>query len=556
MLEQTLNRLKAFIALVFFFASLATMEVAPAASEKRQALLQEAIASELSCYPLPTLSFLKQEPILEFREFCLASIYDRFGNIPLWVEETGPTNKGWIIYSFLKQSWAHGLDPKEYQIEIIAGLWLEKGPEQLARLDLLLSYNLVKYIHDLSYGRLKIYDSYPSLFAEAANPAFNPVKAMEAALLSRSLVTFLRSLAPDHRYYTELQEALLYYGKKINSSAFITIATGPLIRPGADDPRIPAIKQILATEGFLTASAGSSIYYDQELVTAITAFQKRHGLKDDGVIGPQTVSMLNLTPPQKIEIIKANLARWRWQAHVLGANYVMVNIAAFSLEAVENGKTSLKLPVIVGKKQHQTPVFSDSIEYLELHPFWNIPPSIARNEKLPALREDPNHLVNNNIRLFSSWQADAIELDSTGIDWQEVSPSTISGYHLRQEPGPNNALGQVKFVFPNQYSVYLHDTPAKELFSQSRRSFSHGCIRVGSPLELASFALRVAQPDFDQEELVTILHKNQRRIFRLKEKLPVHITYQTVWVDKNGDIHFSNDIYDRDARLLAVLQSP
>jgi murein L,D-transpeptidase YcbB/YkuD len=249
------------------------------------------------------------------------------------------------------------------------------------------------------------------------------------------------------------------------------------------------------------------------------------------------------------------MARWRWQAHDLGENYIMVNIAGFSLSAVKNGETILEMPVIVGKSQHQTPVFSDTIRYLDFNPFWNITTSIARNEELPALRKNPKHLVERNIRLFSSWQEDAVELDSTAIEWSTVSRAQMSRYKLRQDPGPWNALGRVKFVFPNHHSVYLHDTPTRELFDRSFRSFSHGCIRVSRPLALALFALELEDPLWSSKKIDTIVASGERKVIALSNPLPIHITYQTVWLDNQGIIRFNSDLYNRDARLLEVLLS-
>ncbi|MBE0582652.1 MAG: L,D-transpeptidase family protein [Desulfofustis sp.] len=182
-------------------------------------------------------------------------------------------------------------------------------------------------------------------------------------------------------------------------------------------------------------------------------------------------------------------------------------------------------------------------------------PSIARNEDLPALQKNPRHLVERNIRLFSSWQTDAHELDSTAIDWQSVSRSQMSRYLLRQDPGPWNALGQVKFVFPNHHSVYLHDTPARDLFQQNSRSFSHGCIRVSQPLLLALFCLQLSDTSWTLEAIEEIVASGRRKVISLRQRLPIHLTYQTAWVDKDGVIRFNADIYQRDAKLLQVIDS-
>lgn len=517
--------------------------------------LQQAMLAHLNCYPMELIDFHKQKPLLESKEFCLATIYHEKGVQPLWVTADGPGSKARVIVDFLKRVDEEGLDPADYEISEILELRQSDGPDDLARLDTLLTYNVVKYIHDMSYGQLKFRTSEPALFAEAGNTNFDPLKALDAARSAADLTSYLSGLAPAHRYYRDLKKALIKIKAAPENGEWVEIKGGPLVKPGNSDPRLPVIRKRLAEEHGLVTEANDKLFYDEELVEAISLFQLRHGLKTDSIIGPQTLAVLNISREEKINIIRANMARWRWQAHELGENYVMVNIAGFSLTAVKNNETILEMPVIVGKSQHQTPVFSDNIRYLDFNPFWNVTTSIARNEELPALRENPNHLVERNIRLFSSWQEDAIELDSTTIEWKNISRAQMSRYKLRQDPGPWNALGRVKFVFPNHHSVYLHDTPTRELFNHSFRSFSHGCIRVSRPLDLALFALEMEDPLWSSKKIDTIVASGERKVITLSNPLPIHITYQTVWLDNKGIIHFNGDLYNRDARLLEVLLS-
>jgi len=517
--------------------------------------LQQAMLAHLNCYPMELIDFQKQKPLLESKEFCLATIYHEKGVQPLWVKADGPGSKARVIVDFLKRADEEGLDPADYEISEILELRQSDRPDDLARLDTLLTYNVVKYIHDMSYGQLKFRTSEPALFAEAGNTHFDPLKALDAARSAADLTSYLSGLAPAHRYYRNLKNALIKIKAAPENGEWVEIKGGPLVKPGNSDPRLPVIRNRLAEEHGLVTEANDKLFYDEELVEAISLFQLRHGLKTDSIIGPQTLAVLNISREEKINIIRINMARWRWQAHELGENYVMVNIAGFSLTAVKGNETILEMPVIVGKSQHQTPVFSDNIRYLDFNPFWNVTTSIARNEELPALRENPNHLVERNIRLFSSWQEDAIELDSTTIEWKNISRAQMSRYKLRQDPGPWNALGRVKFVFPNHHSVYLHDTPTRELFNHSFRSFSHGCIRVSRPLDLALFALEMKDPLWSSKKIDTIVTSGERKVITLSKPLPIHITYQTVWLDNQGIIHFNGDLYNRDARLLEVLLS-
>ena len=536
--------------LVIFILSARDSQGADKADE-----LQKAMLAQLNCYPMELIDFHKQKPLIDSKEFCLATIYHEKGAQPLWVTADGPGSKALVITDFLKRADTEGLDPADYEISEIVELWQSAKPDDLARLDTLLTYNVVKYIHDMSYGQLKFRTSEPSLFAEAGNTDFDPVKAVETVRSEIDLTSYLSGLAPSHRYYKDLKNALIQIKATPQNGEWDKIPDGPLIKQGDSDPRLPVIRQRLAEEHGLVTEAKDQYFYDEELIDAISLLQLRHGLKTDSIIGPQTLAVLNISREEKINIIRANMARWRWQAHELGETYVMVNIAGFSLSAVKNSETILEMPVIVGKSQHQTPVFSDTIKYLDFNPFWNVTASIARNEELPALRENPNHLVERNIRLFSSWQEDAVELDSTAIDWNNISRAQMSRYKLRQDPGPWNALGRVKFVFPNHHSVYLHDTPTRELFNHSFRSFSHGCIRVSRPLALAQFALEMEDPLWSSKKIEAIVTSGERKVVSLSKPLPIHITYQTVWLDNQGIIHFNSDLYNRDARLLEVLLS-
>jgi murein L,D-transpeptidase YcbB/YkuD len=283
-------------------------------------------------------------------------------------------------------------------------------------------------------------------------------------------------------------------------------------------------------------------------------FQVRHGLVPDGEIGPKTLAAMNVPVADRINQIIINMTRWRWQKQDLGEKYIIVNIAHFDLTAVEAGRETFSFPVIVGESLKQTPIFSDRISSIEINPYWNIPRDIARDEELPKLRKDPNYLLKHHIRLFSGWNENAREIDSRAINWNNVSPDRMEKYSLRQDPGPWNPLGQIKFVFPNKYYVYLHDTPTQNLFSRNQRNFSHGCIRLSDPLKLAAFALsRQEGGDWKPEKISSSINEKKHVVIMLSEPLPVHLTYQTSWVDKNGIICFNIDIYGRDEKLLKAL---
>lgn len=251
--------------------------------------------------------------------------------------------------------------------------------------------------------------------------------------------------------------------------------------------------------------------------------------------------------------IRINMARWRWQSHLLGDRYVLVNITNARLQAYQKEKLEISFPVIVGKLENQTPVTSGYIRHIEIHPSWNIPPSIAKNEQLKKLQANPRHLAEKHIRLFSSWDDNAKELDSTKINWKTISPERMTMFRLRQDPGPQNSLGKMKFIFPNPWSIYLHDTPGQILFNETNRGLSHGCIRVHDPIGLAVFILNNQDKYSNSTAVKELVATAKPRDLEVKRPVAIHITYQTAWVDNAGKLQFAPDIYGQDKKILSAL---
>ena len=515
--------------------------------------LAEEMTRFLECYPVELVVRDQQNHAIRQKDVCLATIYHETGAQPLWVTADGPGTRAAVILKYLKNAAEEGLDAGSYEVEEIEALWHDPSLSSLARLDTLLTFNAVKYIHNVNQGEFEPYVVDPELFAEAGKQQFTPVDIVERMIAATDLDRFFRQMPPQNMHYRALKAGLAVYRNMEQSTALEEIERNTTIHPGDNDGRIPLIRGRLALFAGRVPDQDERTLYDDHLEEQILLFQELHGLQRDGLIGPQTIAALNISPAERVEQIRVNMARWRWQDHDIGEEYVLVNIANFRLYAYRGGELQLNIPVIVGQFQHQTPVFSDQIKYLEINPFWNIPPSIAVNEKLSELRENPHSLVEKNIRLFSSWQEDGIELDSTAIDWAGVTPGQMARYKLRQDPGPSNALGQLKFVFPNHYSVYLHDTPTKNLFTKERRYFSHGCIRVSTPVQLAVFMLEENEQSWNEAKIRELIASQKRKVLRISPPLPVHLTYQTAWVDKNGRIHFNEDIYARDKKLLKAL---
>lgn len=546
-MEKMLVSGKIIVFLLLFYIAMSS--TAQAASTT----LNEAMAQFLRCYPVELVFRDKQEHSVSRRDVCLATIYHENGVQPLWVTPEGPSQKAAIIKKYLKNADQEGLLVEDYEVDIIQKLWNDPSFDSLAKLDTLLTFNIVKYVHDVSHGQIDAYIADPDLFAEAGKQSFDPVDIIAKLTATEDLDAFLGELPPKNEHYQALKVGLSVYEYLDQTEKWDVIGNGKTIRPGHQDIRIPMIRARLLVLAGIYTDASEDITYDKDLEQRVILFQDLHGLKEDGLIGKKTIAALNVSPAERIQQIQVNMARWRWQDHDFGDEYVLVNIANFSLHAYRNGELRLNIPVIVGQSQNQTPVFSDRIKYIEINPFWNMPTSIAVEEELPELQKNPHYLVEKNIRLFSSWQEDAVELDSTLIDWSQVTPGQMAGYKLRQEPGPMNALGQLKFVFPNHYAVYLHDTPAKNLFSENKRSFSHGCIRVSSPEKLALFLLEGNDRNWDVDKIRELIDEQARKVLRIQPPIPVHLTYQTAWVDKNGRIHFNEDVYARDLKLRKAL---
>ncbi len=352
--------------------------------------------------------------------------------------------------------------------------------------------------------------------------------------------------------YQFLQKTLRAYDAINRTGGWPKVEPGPPLRVGDQGPRVKALRSYLRATGDLpTVTLSSDPVFDRALESAVMRFQGRHGLFEDGVVGKNTQAAIAVPVEERINQLQINMERWRSIPGSFGSHYLMVNIPGFELRIVENDTVVRKMRAIVGKKRRQTPVMSDRITYVELNPYWNIPRRIVLEDILPRIQEDPGYLAKHGIRVFNGWKEEASVLDPVAIDWGRVSNSYFP-YRLRQEPSKMNSLGQVKFMFPNRQSVYIHDTPGKNLFQKQKRAFSSGCVRVQDPLALAEYL--IGEQDWDRKRLETTIEAGRRQVIVLKKSIPVHLVYFTAWVDEGGDVHFREDIYDIDKQFLANAQ--
>lgn len=490
-----------------------------------------------------------------------AKIYDIYqgNNFHLfWIKDGKPGTRAEAIRDVLRDAGSQGLVPADYFTEEIDHYWNGSGPGALVRLDVFLTMGMMRYVADQHEGREAPSRINPELFAGARSVKVNWPALWKSAFEALDMKAFMQAQAPPFLQYQALVNALANYREIEQGGGWPAVPEGKTLKSGMTDERIPIIRKRLLTEGYLTSDNADRMdipVFDTDLENAVKKFQSRHNLSPDGIIGKQTLAAMNIPVEQKIQQIVINMERYRWlDRSIIGERLVAVNIAGFEALAGRPGHFTVKTPVIVGKKYHMTPVFNDTIKYVVFNPYWNVPPSIARNEILPKLRKDPHYTAGKNMRIFRGWGPDAPEVDPASIDWSKVSKREMNRYHVRQDPGPDNALGCLKLVFPNKYSVYLHDTPAHSLFRHEQRAFSHGCIRMDRPKVMAAWVLGGREKGWSVERINEIVASRKRQVVVLKKPVPIYILYRTTYVDTDGgNLYFYDDIYGRDKLLIKAL---
>jgi murein L,D-transpeptidase YcbB/YkuD len=478
-------------------------------------------------------------------EGALRQWYADNGYEPLWLDPEGFNAKAHDFLDVLLRADREGLNPGDYPVAEI-GKYMEMAP---AEAELLLSGTFVQYASDLRTGRLSPRKADPALFVQPRGidrrAVLNAVR--DEPKIDRAIETY----TPSNPIYRRLRRILAQYRGIEAAGGWPQVPDGASLKPGMQDSRVALIRQRLKATRDLAYVADRSDLYNGELVQAVERFQKRHGLEADGIVGRHTLAEMNIPVQRRIEQIVVNMERWRWMPDDLGDRYILVNLAAFELDVVEYGSVAMHMRVVAGKPYRRTPVFSGSMTYLEFNPTWTVPPTIVKHDILPRVRKDPDYLAKQNIRVFAGWQDDSPELASTAIDWNAVNRNHVP-YRFRQDPGPDNALGRVKFMFPNRFDVYLHDTPARALFNKTVRSFSSGCVRVEDAMGLAEY-LTAGLPGWTRERIDAVVASNRTTVVKLDRPVPVYLTYSTVWFGEGGTINFRDDVYARDDLLLQAL---
>ena len=443
---------------------------------------------------------------------------------PLWITDGKVNEHGKAAIAYLGHVDQDGLDPADYPVPNFSAL---SDPNDLAEAELKLDMTIITYAHHASIGR--VHWSRVSGDISYTTTAPEPADVLAAMVEAKDMATALDAYEPHTPGYLALKAKLAEIRAGKAEAGKTPIGNGAAPKIGGQDERVPALRERLNV-------SGDGDTYDKTLADAVKKYQQDHQLKVTGTLTPQTIEALNGRQPDKpIDIILANMERWRWMPHDLGNTYVIVNLADFTLRVMHDGKPYWTTRIVDGKPEMPTPIMQAEMKYITINPTWNVPPSIINHEYLPALQQDPT------------------VLDRMGL---KVGKNPDGSVHIWQPPGDKNALGRIRFNFPNKFLVYQHDTPDKYLFASDKRAYSHGCMRVQDPQRYAEVLLSLVRPNdgYTIERIKKMIDAGGEQDIQLPTFIPVNLTYQTAFVDDDGKLQFRDDVYGRDKQLLAILK--
>lgn len=487
----------------------------------------------------------------------LSRFYSQRGDRPAWNDERELLPQADLLFEAIRNADADGLKPADYHLEALERMRATVEPGKLGRqwpnldrqaaLDLLLTDAFLAYASDLISGRYRSVEGYRA--GPVDSEIGDPVLVLQDALDTETLHEVLAGLGPPQKGYLRMKEELARYRDLAERGGWPSLSEGPPLKKGQEGERIAILRRRLLSTGELSRfDQGSFALFDERLEKAVRRFQERHGLEADGIVGPKTQAALNVPAGERVRQIELNMERWRWLPDDLGPRHIVINIADFHLDLIEGAHRVLSMRVVAGTKYRQTPGFTAVMTHLVFNPYWHVPARLALEDIIPLIQKDSAYLNRQKIKVFQGPNGSGREVDPEEIDWSKVSKSRFI-YRFRQEPGPENPLGRVKFIFPNRFDIYLHDTPARRLFDRPVRDFSSGCIRIEKPIELAEYLLR-DDPEWTPEKILDAVEQPKEKIVRLRGQIPVHLVYWTAWVEEDGSVQFRPDLYGRD-RVLA-----
>ncbi len=513
-------------------------------------------------------SFLRELPVGSFVEpihqrRALSRLYSGRDGAALWLTSGRPTRAARAAVAALEEAQAHGLVTGEYHHGALV-LLLERhrrhssqggwSVEAAATFELLLSDGLLRYAAHLLSGRQRAGVFDPALGYFRHERDISGVVEQSAGGNFDEVWDTLTPLTPAYR---RLMDAADRYRTLALGGGWEVVPEGPVLVLGQRAPseRLSVLRARMRATGDLTSrEATNPERYDAELEGAVRRFQKRHGLEVDGKVGPVTRREMAIPARDRLRQIELSLERLRWLPHDLGKRHINVQIPFFRLELVENHRVILDMKVVVGRPGRPTHAFSDEMSFLVFNPHWEVPHNLAIEDELPQIKRDLGHLKRRGFEVLKGWDDHEQRIDPASVDWHELDRDNFP-YRLRQKPSPEGALGRLKFMFPNNYDIYLHDTPAKALFDERDRAKSSGCIRVERPLELANELLE-GTPLWNRWLVDDAVASRNQLQARLLHRVPVHLTYFTAWPDEEGAVHFRPDIYELDRPLIDALRRP
>lgn len=509
---------------------------------------------EQSSHHLENLLKSNPEHLLELDEPAMVDFYSKRKYLPLWSDANGRLHRAFDLLHIIIHAEDEGLKPSDYYLEEIRRYWALDGLNASIRLDLFLSAALYRYSNHVYSGRFNPLELDINWHIE--NSPLDIGGLLSTVAGEKTIAQLLDELPPQHSGYQLLKKELRRFRELEQQGGRQELDDGPTLQPGVQHEQVMQLRQRLeTTDERVENSLPDMDIFDYGLAEAVEHFQQRHGLTVDGHVGPQTRRALNVPLSERIRQISINMERWRWMPRTLEKRYLMVNMTGFEIHIVEDDLSVLSMPVIIGNSFRSTPSFSGLVSQMKYNPYWTIPTNLVVEDVIPKQIRDPSFFSKKSIKVFQGWE-NAREIDPQTVNWKKVVKIDKDHfpYWLRQEPGPKNSLGMVKFLFSNPYDIYLHGTPDIHLFNRVVRTFSSGCIRVKDPIRLAAYLLNDDSQQKEEEILANIFLAGNQSV-TLPIAVPIYLVYWTAWVDQDGSLNFRDDIYGRDEGLNSLFNN-